>query len=467
MALSLQEFNQQIHLKFVPALDPNFKPAAVWLAAFAKKAKALQGPQQTIAIMREHQTLFSTKVQLLPLTPEFAALNFFLLERLCKYLLWSKGGHTIFIPGQKELAQKLQTHYQTVRKFDDDLIGVQVYGQNLRFTSEEIPAVPPPHFPPCKKQADGCRVGIDLGGSDRKFAAVKDGEVVQTGEILWDPYHQPDPNYHLTQIDDCIAQAAQHLDHVDAIGVSSAGIYVANEVKVGSLFRGVAPADFKAKIAPLFKTLQKKWGNVPLVVANDGDVTALAAAYSSGQVPVLGVAMGTSLAAGYINENYAITGQLNELAFVPVDFRPDAPCDEWSQDSGVGVNYFSQQAVARLIKQTTLPIDQNLPFPQQLVAVQELMKKDDPQAAAIYETIGTYLGYTIPLYYQFDPFKQLLLLGRVMTGKGGEIMQAKAQEVLAAEFPSLAAQIHFGQVSERDKRHGQAVAAAFLPEIKK
>ncbi|MBP5296888.1 MAG: ROK family protein [Bacteriovoracaceae bacterium] len=302
--VAVREFNQKITLKVVPPLDPEFRPAALWRASFNQLAQELHGPTQVIAIMREHQTIFSTTVTLLPLDKEeYAELNFFFVERTCKYLLWSKGGHTIFLPGQKALAARLQNHYQTVRQFDQDLIGEQVYGQKLRFTAEDLPAVPAPHFPACKKQADGNRVGIDLGGSDRKFAAIKDGEVVHTGEIIWNPYHQPDPHYHLTEIDDCIAQAAKYLDRVDAIGVSSAGIYVANEVKVGSLFRGVSKEDFKNKIAPLFKTLQKKWNNVPLVVANDGDVTALAAAYSSGQVPVLGVAMGTSLAAGYINEN--------------------------------------------------------------------------------------------------------------------------------------------------------------------
>ena len=62
-------------------------------------------------------------------------------------------------------------------------------------------------------------------------------------------------------------------------------------------------------------------------------------------------------------------------------------------------------------------------------------------------------------------FEYVLLLGRVTTGSGGEHIIERSKEVMAAEFPELAARIKFHIPDETEKRHGQAVAAASLPKI--
>jgi hypothetical protein len=77
-------------------------------------------------------------------------------------------------------------------------------------------------------------------------------------------------------------------------------------------------------------------------------VTALAGSLSLKKFAMLGIAMGSSEAAGYLNPQGRITGYLNELAFAPVDFYEHAAVDEWSGDAGVGALYFSQQAVNKL-----------------------------------------------------------------------------------------------------------------------
>jgi predicted NBD/HSP70 family sugar kinase len=139
--------------------------------------------------------------------------------------------------------------------------------------------------------------------------------------------------------------------------------------------------------------------------------------------------------------------------------------DEWSGDYGCGVQYFSQQCVGRLIWSAGIEMDAALPLPEKLVQVQNLMVKGDERAAGIYQTIGTYLGYTIAHYAEFYDFKHLLLLGRVTTGKGGELMVENAKEVLRQEFPELAKRISFQMPDEKEKRHGQAMAAASLPVV--
>jgi predicted NBD/HSP70 family sugar kinase len=250
---------------------------------------------------------------------------------------------------------------------------------------------------------------------------------------------------------------------VDAIGGSSAGVIVANEIRVASLFRAIPKKDFP-RAAGIFKRLQKEW-NVPVVVMNDGDVTALAGALSLRKKGMLGLAMGSSEAAGFMDQQGRILGWLNELAFAPVDYNPAAAADEWSGDRGVGALYFSQQAVNRLLPAARISLPAKLDQPERLKAVQALMAKGDARAAKIYQTIGIYLGYTLAHYATFYDFRHALILGRVTTGLGGDLVLARAREVLTQEFPAVAKKIALHVPDEKSRRIGQAVAAASLPEI--
>ena len=264
-----------------------------------------------------------------------------------------------------------------------------------------------------------------------------------------------------------LKQAAKHLPRLDAIGGSSAGVYVNNRVKVASLFRGIAPEMFNRSVKDIFLRIQREWGNVPFEVVNDGEVTALAGSMSLGQNGVLGIALGTSTAGGYVNPEGNITSWLNELAFMPVDYNPAAPVDEWSGDCGCGVQYFSQQGVGRLLAVAGIELDASLPLPEKLKEVQALMRQGDYRAQKIYQTIGTCLGYAMAHYADFYEFSHVLILGRVTSGPGGDLILAGAKEVLKLEFPELAGRIAFHIPDEKDKRHGQAIAAASLPRITK
>ena len=198
-------------------------------------------------------------------------------------------------------------------------------------------------------------------------------------------------------------------------------------------------------------------------MVNDGEVTALAGSMSMNENAVLGLAMGTSEAVGYVTAEGNITPMLNELAFAPVDYRMDAPADEWSGDIGCGVQYFSQQAVAHLAETAGFNFYPEMPFAKRLVHVQRALEEGDERAEKIYSTIGTYLGYTIAHYADFYEIRKILLLGRVMSGQGGDIIIAGAIDVLSSEFPDLHNVIEIVTPNEKDKRHGQAVAAASLP----
>ncbi len=453
-----------------PPLDPGVIPAVLWNREFRRLCAAASEPL-AIALERPDGTVSRFETRILPPSATNRALNFRYVERLVKMLLWSRGGFRIHLGGHAEIASYLRAAYapEGKRHFDCDFVGAKSYGHNIEVISCEPSEVPAEKEGTIAlgRHLEGCRIGFDLGGSDRKCAAVIDGKVVFSEEVAWDPYFQSDPQYHYDGINDTLKRAAAHLPRVDAIGGSAAGVYVNSEARAGSLFRGVAQDAFEKRIRRIFFDLQREWGGVPFEVANDGEVTALAASMSFGENRVLGVSMGTSVAAGYVTATGAITPWLNELAFAPVDYRDDAPTDEWSGDRGCAVQYFCQQGVARLAPLAGLTFPTGMKFPEQLVEVQKLMAAGDDRARRIYETIGICFGYAIAHYAEFYDIGTLLILGRVTSGEGGNLLLKKAGEVLRAEFPEVAERIKLRTPDEKDKRHGQAVAAASLPALRK
>jgi len=456
-------------MKHRPALDPDFVPAVLWNRNYAAKvAKAPASKPFAISLERGDSTVSVYRTTVLPHTAENSALNIRYVERLLKFLLWQRGGYRVLIAGDPEIAAEIKTIYSPggARAFDYDFMGRKVYGHPMEVEACDLESVPEPRdlSIPLGRNLNGCRIGFDLGGSDRKCAALLDGNVVFSEEVRWDPYFQSDPQYHYDGIRETLRRAAEHLPRVDAIGGSAAGVYVNNEVRVASLFRGVSEDDFEKRVRRIFFDLQKEWKGIPFEVVNDGEVTALAGSMSMNDNAVLGISLGTSLAAGYVDPDGHIRPWLNELAFVPVDYRENAPTDEWSGDAGCGVQYFSQQGVSRLVPLAGVALPAEMPFAEQLVEVQRLMAAGDPRAKAIYETIGTCFGYAVAHYADFYEIRNLLILGRVTSGEGGEVILEKASAVLRDEFPELSIQLR--TPDEKDKRHGQAVAAASLPKLK-
>jgi predicted NBD/HSP70 family sugar kinase len=456
--------------KHRPPLDPDFVPAALWNRAY--EGWTAVDPASTplvIAVTRPDGTVFSHRTRVLPHEGENIPINLKYVERIVKLMLWLKGGSGIVIANHPELARRIANLYMPggSRSFDCDVVGRRIYLEPMTVTSCGLDLVLDENVAslPLGGHLEGCRIGFDLGGSDRKCAAVIDGEVVHSSEVAWSPYFQADPGYHRDGIMDSIQRAAAHLPRVDAIGGSAAGVYVDNEPRVGSLFRGVSETDFASQIRPIFKNLRRDLDDVPFEVVNDGEVTALAASLAFKTARILGLAMGTSLASGYCDAGGRITCQLNELAFVPIDYRDDAPVDEWSNDIGCGVQYFSQQAVARLAPAADLEFPDDLPFADRLVEVQRLMTGGDARANSIFESIGVYLGYAVAWYARWYDIDSLLILGRVTSGAGGDVIADRALVVLRDEFPELAERLSLATPDEKFKRHGQAIAAASLPSV--
>ena len=235
---------------------------------------------------------------------------------------------------------------------------------------------------------------------------------------------------------------------------------------LASLFLKVPEDLFNAKVKDIYTRAAAEFGNIPVEVANDGDVTALAGAMSLDDTNILGIAMGTSEAGGYVDGDGNVKGWLNELAFMPCDGQVDGAPDEWSGDIGCGVKYFSQDAVIKLAPRLGITLDESLSPGDKLAVVQQMRDANGYTGGVekIYQTIGAYLGHTLAYYSTFYDMKHVLLMGRVVSGEGGDIVLDVAKNVLAQEYPEL--KINLQLPDEKSRRVGQSVAAASLPKIR-
>ncbi len=454
-------------MKFLPVYDKQFNPMSVVLDNFKKSVSKESNKFLKICVERNDGYNYIYELKIFADDSKREE-NYQIVERIIKTILWITGGYKIYINGDDFIYNKIKEDYTSEgnRAFDVDFM------QTVYELPFEVINAKDSDFPKLNKcsmkiggHLDGCRIGFDAGGSDRKVSAVIDGKVVYSEEVVWFPKINSDYHYQYDGILTAMKTAASKMPRVDAIGVSSAGVYINNKVMVSSLFLKVPKEDYKEHVQPMYMDVAKEIG-APIEVANDGDVTALAGAIDLKDNCVLGIAMGTSEAVGYINSDGLLNGWLSEVAFVPVDFNKNAMVDEWSGDYGCGVKYFSQDSVIKLATNAGYKFKENSSPAEKLKEIQSLMANGDSMAKQIYEDIGVYLGYAIPYYAEFYEIKHLLLLGRVTSGEGGNIIVNKAKEVLASEYPHLK-NIDITMPDESNKRVGQSIAAASLAEIKK
>jgi len=460
----MNRFGISVELTHIPPLDPDFIPLLRFNRAFLADAKKPVG----IAVERADGQMAACRT-FIHGTPEMAEADHYYINRLVKTILWMKGGFKIYVSGDEDTCAYLRSVYCAGggQEFDWDYMA-NVFEHPFEVVLvDELPAAK--DDPKAMGgHLEGCRIGFDAGGSDRKVSAVIDGETVYSEEVVWFPKINADPDYHYAGIVAALKSAAEHMPRVDAVGVSSAGVFINNRTMNASLFLQVPKDIYDAKVKDIYiRAITDTFGDVPYSVINDGDVSALAGAMSLNDNSVLGIAMGTSEAVGYVDEQGRITGWLNELAFVPVDAQPDAMRDEWSGDVGCGVKYFSQDGVIKLAPRAGIELGEELSPAEKLKVVQKLMEEGSEAAAKVYESIGVYLGHTLAYYYDLYGCRHVLLLGRVMSGKGGDLILETAKRVLAEEYPELEGKIVPELPDEKFRRVGQSMAAASLPELKK
>ena len=393
------------------------------------------------------------------------------VERIVKFALWAAGGWKLYLSGPDAVVKPVAKAYtkKGARAFDFDFFS-SIYGRPVETAVVTLDKMPDfsEKLQQVKTVADGCRIGFDLGASDFKISALKNGKVVFSKEFPWDPRNNADPEYHYSKLTAGLTEAAAARPRVDAIGGSTAGTLVGQKMGIASLFRAVKeknPSKFPVA-QNMFYRIEKDWG-VPFAVYNDGDVTALAGMITMGRKGILGVAMGSSEAVGYVDMKGRMTGRISELAFAPVDFNPNAPRCEWSGDYGVGAMAFSQQAVNWLAEKYGFKFPKSMKLPERLKVVQAAMEKGDAKALKVYIEIGRFLAHAIPWYNEFYDYENMMILGRVTSGLGGEIILETAKTMLKDVYPEWAEKIDIFMPDEKARRLGQSVAAAQIPVIRK
>ena len=464
----MTKFLKLVKPKFVPPLDEGFRPAVLANRMFQKEVQdSGTGVPLLLGLERADGSVSRFETKVFPDTHPRAAANLMYAERLVKFLLWQRGGWKVYLGGPKSIGDYIKKCYAPdgERAFDFHFMGEEVYEKTFTVVPCAPSKVPveQEREQPLGRHLDGYRIGFDLGASDLKVSAVIDGETIFSKEIEWGPRKQTDPQYHKDKIMAALKMAASKMPRVDAIGGSSAGVYINNRPMVASLFRGIQKERFD-EVRNMFLRIRDEMG-VPLEIVNDGEVTALAGSMALEDNGVLGIALGSSEAAGYVTLRGNITGWLNELAFAPVDYNPNAPIDEWSGDRGCGALYFSQQCVFRLTPKVGIEVPGDVTEAQKLKFVQEKLEAGHEGATKIWRSMGYYMGYAIAHYADFYELKHVLILGRCTSGKGGPLILEGANEVLKAEFPELASQINIQLPDEKSRRVGQSIAAASLPAI--
>ena len=272
----------------LPELDKTFVPLARFFRVYESGAKH----PFALAVERE-DGLVSVYNTALRTEGALSDADRLYVDRLAKFLLWSRGGWKLIACGSVAAAEYLRDAYAAggSRDFDRDFME-GVYERPFTVESRSYADRPAEKGSsrPVGRHLEGCRIGLDAGASNLKVSALVDGKSVFSDTMPWRPSEQSDPQYHYDHITAALRAAAEHLPQVDGVGVSTAGVLVGERCMVASLFLSVGKEDFDKSIKDIYPRTAASLGeNIPFAVANDGDVTALAGAMGLNENGILGI----------------------------------------------------------------------------------------------------------------------------------------------------------------------------------
>lgn len=447
-----------VHL---PELDHSFVPLAHFFRAYQSEARH----PFALAVERENG-LVAVYETALRTDRALSETDRYYIDRLTKFLLWSRGGWKLIACGNIQAAEYLRETYAPGggRAFDRAFME-NVYERSftVEYRSYADRPAPSESSRPLGRHLNGCRIGLDAGASNLKVSALEEGKCVFSETRPWHPREQPDPHYHFAQLTAALRSGAAHLPRVDGVGISTAGVLVGDRCMVASLFLAIPKEKFDRFVKDIYPRSVRALGeHIPFAVANDGDVTALAGAMGLQASGVLGISMGSSEAGGYVDAHGNVTGWFNELAFTPIDAQSAAAWDEWSGDVGCGVKYLSQDGAVKLAEMAGITLPGNCPA-DRFAVLRRAMDSGDTAALPVYRDLGVYLGHALALYALFYDLRCALIMGGVAGGAGGDIILTEARRVLAAEYPDCSFPVL--APDERVRQIGQSTAAASLPKI--
>lgn len=456
----MELYGIEVNLNSIPELEKDFVPVLLWNKAYL--AKARENLTLVITAPNKHRIVHRTRIRNDGASKEA---DEFFLDRLVKALLWLHGGSKVTVIGSKTMFQFIKNKFSFSgdRSFEIDFMST-IY--DTPFLVENITAVPKEQLNSkfIGHHLNGYRIGIDVNEFDRKACAIANGKVLYSEEVLWHPLEEEDPDFHFKAIVESIHAAARRLPRIDAIGISTSGIFMDGKLKKSPIFAAVNQEDYEKQISNLYQRAAKSMGSENIEVLSEGDVAALAGAMSLDAKGVLSVHFGQRLTAGFLDNNGNLTGWLNELSYVPVNLNPQGDPDETTQDRGCGAHYFSEEGVIAMGKKAGILIDENASLKEQLRSVQIQAEQGTSKGKFVFQTIGTILGHSLAYYHGLYNYQMVLLMGRVMLGVGGDIIFNATQKVLTKDYPVIASNIVISLPDENNNRVSQAEAAASAPE---
>lgn len=320
----------------------------------------------------------------------------------------------------------------------------------------------------------GRHIGVDLGGSDVKVVAMRDGELLHHEKMDWRPRGMMRGRQVLDVVEDMVGRAlsAARLGRIDGIGLSTAGIVVGNRVVVSGIFSGLAAEEFDGWVAPMGAKLSRAFGGAPTQVAHDGDMTPLWAYVHMGIKRVLGLSLGTGLGAGFVDEHGQVSGMLCEVGKTILDMDAEAPEHIYNKTRGAALHYCSQNAVFRLAEGAGIALDHVDMLAEKLRRVQALVDSGDRSATAVFEAVGRDLAVAVAEFHDYFHMAHVVLVGRVTAGRGGEILLASADAALKRDFPEVADEVRLhvpdspaGIDRNTFSEFAQAMAAAYVSSM--
>jgi len=470
-------------------LDPGFAPVVLAKRAYKEAAKDCADTLEIALPRADGCARYSLKV--FPDGSPEAEASVAIACVMIQELIWQRSAASLQLVGPAGICDQIKAAFAVGGAFEFEATSMPrvngTPGKPFEVTiggdlpeAKDTPQV-------CGKEANGNRLAFDLGKSDIKTVAVKDGEVLDSAETEWDVTN-PDPQYHYDAITAAMRKTienakAKGFGDIQAVGGSATGTVSGdNEATWCDIFPNVPQDVYAEKVVDIFKRIAKDVaGDVPLKVINDGEVTALAAVQKTGSGNVMGISMGSSEGAGYANGDGNLMGWINELCYVKLDMNPEAPTDPWTKGAHRGMShmYLGQRGATKLAAKAGVKVPDNYVYPhadmctikhedhaQCLKLIQKAMAdpEQEPEVRKLYETVGVYLGYGLAQYTEFYKIDNVMILGRVSKGSGGDLMLATAKKVLETEFPEIPP-ITFHTADDHFKAVGQCIAAAALPTI--
>ena len=225
--------------KVVPVLEPGFRPAVLAVRAFDALARESGSPVAVrMALEQADGSVFHFETRLLPSSHTHSAGNC-RPPRAIRQVpsLVTRRLADATSTRRPTIAARLAAHYR------ETLPEVRLAPRrpaDVRSSTRDRPHARPAAGTrgdqAARPSLDGCRIGFDLGGSDRKVAAVIDGPCRLQRRDGLGSVPQAGSAISLRRDHGFAHKAAAHLPRVDAIGGSAAGVYVNNRVKVGRCF---------------------------------------------------------------------------------------------------------------------------------------------------------------------------------------------------------------------------------------